>query len=526
MKRKMDLLRQFRQHCTARHLVRPGDRLLLAVSGGLDSCVLLDLFCQLRQDWQLQLAVGHVNHQLRGSEADADEAFVKRLAEAAGLPFFSQRVEVSAFAQAQKLSLEMAARKLRYHALEKFRSSWLARAIVTAHTLDDQAETILDHLLRGCGLAGLAGMSACADLALDDLPADASSAADRQHAQQVKVLRPLLPFSRAQIEAHARIRGLHWREDRTNTDPQFRRNRIRHELMPLLRTRFNPKIAQSLERLSSIAGSADFFFRNDAEARLAEVIKEKHQDKIVLDLEQFWKYFPIVQVYVIRAVMRILAAQDGEPTFSETARILALLQASDDTKWPFKQHAAAGVPGEISAIGKRFIWRKRIEILVDHDGAVFREVGVAPLAREEGRDHALPLDSAIRVEIGERCPIPGATRTLLVERKALPLDWRRQVNPCSQFVDAEKVQGELHLRFPQPGDRFVPLRSGCADESVVGSKKLSDFFTDLKVPLHRRHTTPVLECGDDIIWICGYRIDDRFKITPATRVVLHLQLLS
>ncbi len=112
---------------------------------------------------------------------------------------------------------------------------------------------------------------------------------------------------------------------------------------------------------------------------------------------------------------------------------------------------------------------------------------------------------------------------LLVERKELPHDWRQQVNPYSQFVDAAKVQGKLAVRFPQAGDRFVPLRVKAAARPA-GSKKLSDFFTDLKVPLHRRSSIPILECGD-VVWVCGFRLDDRFKITPATREVLHLQLL-
>jgi tRNA(Ile)-lysidine synthase len=130
--------------------------------------------------------------------------------------------------------------------------------------------------------------------------------------------------------------------------------------------------------------------------------------------------------------------------------------------------------------------------------------------------------------------IPETNMAILVERKDLPADWRQQANPNSQFIDAEKVKGQMQARFPQPGDRFVPLRTDCDSKDMAGSKKLSDFFIDLKVPLHHRRMTPVLTClpaalaapaGDDIMWICGYRIDNRFKITPATRTVLHLQLL-
>ncbi len=557
----MELLQQFRQHCAGNRLVQPGDRFLLAVSGGLDSRVMLDLFCRLRDrwqaqkpwQWQLHLAVGHVNHQIRGHESDEDEAFVKALAEAAGLPFFSQRVDVPALAQAHKLSLETAARELRYQALEEFRQNWQARAMVTAHTLDDQAETILDHLLRGSGLAGLAGMAAQTDIQFGlrieknkkfvvapsgvvlsskgeplkgKLQTIEPLKGKLQTGQlQTKVLRPLLPFSRQQLEEYARSHELSWREDHTNMDPKFRRNRIRHELLPLLKTRFNPQITRSLERLATIAGTADDYFHAEAEARLAEVVKETQSDKIILDIEQFWKYFPIIQLYVIRAVMQRLVGERVEPTFSETARILALLQSPDQPR----QNT------EKTIVGRRFIWRQQIDVSVDHDGIVFQRLkqakGEERKAKGEGRrmkgeTRLTPFAPRplLHVTIGERCPIPGIGMALLGERKELPRDWRQQVHSYSQFVDAEKVVGKLSVRFPQPGDRFVPLR-GNAVTGSTGSKKLSDFFTDLKVPLHRRRFIPILECGD-IVWVCGYRLDDRFKITPTTRTVLHLRLLS
>jgi tRNA(Ile)-lysidine synthase len=489
----MDLLHQFRRYCAAEQLAQPGDRLLLAVSGGVDSRVLLDLFCQLREDLHLQLAIGHVNHQLRGSESDEDEAFVKTLAQAAGLTFYSERVEVSTYARTHKLSLEAAARELRYQALENFRESWQARAIVTAHTLDDQAETVLDHILRGCGLAGLAGMAAQADFYLST---------------SSKILRPLLPFSREQLEGYAKVRWLQWREDRTNTETRFRRNRLRHELLPLLKTRFNPQIAGSLQRLAAIAASAENYFQAEAETCLQKIVKDQQSDKIILDLELFWKYFPIIQRYVIRAAIRRLVGEPVELTFAETARMLALLQGADKTD--LNNHKPAA--------GKRYIWRKQVEVRVDHDGAVFEK------QKENGKKKK-PSAVVVPVTIGKRCEIPGTNLALLVERKELPVDWRRQVDANSQFVDAEKVRGELRVRFPQPGDRFVPLRANDGAAAEGGSKKLSDFFTDLKVPRHRRRTTPIL-AGDHIIWICGYRIDNRCKITPATRSVLHLQLFS
>lgn len=512
----MELLEKFSQHCAAVQLVQPSDRLLLAVSGGLDSCVLLDLFCQLRDQGKLQLAVVHVNHQLRGSESDDDEKFVEVLAQSAGLPFFPERVDVVAYARQHKRSLETAARELRYQALEKCRQNWQARAIVTAHTQDDQTETIFAHLLRGCGLAGLAGMATQSDLDLENaltVPANNQNFAwpeagllseDQPLRGQLrtKVLRPLLPFSRAQIEEYAQTRQLQWRDDHTNADTQFRRNRIRHELLPLIKTRFNPQIARSLEHLSYIAVTAEDYLLAEARARLPEVIKERQSGKIILDLELFWKYFPIIQRYVIRAAMQELSPQPVELSFAETARLLNLLQLP---------------PAGKKSTGKRYIWRQQIEVCVDHDGAVFQ--------KQKAKGNEQNANSlSIPLTIGKCYEIAGTDFVILIQRKELPSDWREQVNANSQFVDAAKVEGELRVRFLQPGDRFVPLGTPGAINLRSGSKTLSDFFTDLKVPQHRRRKTPIL-IGDAIIWVCGFRLDERFKITPATRTVLHLQLL-
>ncbi|MCG3119770.1 MAG: tRNA(Ile)-lysidine synthase [bacterium] len=522
----MEFLQQFCQHCATKNLIQTGDRLLLAVSGGLDSCVLLDLFGQVKNEWQWQLAVAHVNHQLRGEASDQDESLVKMLAEQAGLPFYTQRVDVYHFAQTHKLSIETAARELRYQALENFRQEWQGRAIVTAHTRDDQAETILDHLLRGSGLAGLAGMAADAEILYGDL-SDKSSHVVVAHLEgesstnvrplkgqlrtqrRTKILRPLLPFSKAELEAYARERGLQWREDHTNTDTQFRRNRIRHELLPRLKTRFNPQIDLGLARLAEVAATAEDYFRAEAETRLREIVKEQQTGKIILDLELFWKYFPIIQRYVIRAVLQRLMVNGAEPTFVEMTQILTLLQKTDPAKL---------------AIGKRYIWRQQVDMCIDRDGVVFRKRRTKGKRQKANSKRQTAKGISIPVALGERCEISESGMAILIERKALPPDWRQQVQAHSQFVDAEKIQGDLFVRFPQPGDRFVPLRTNSTKQDAGGTKKLSDFFTDHKIPLHQRTTIPLLWC-DQIIWVCGYRLDNRYKITPATHTVLHLQML-
>ena len=467
------LFLDFRQHCRETGLIQTGHTLLLAVSGGVDSRVLLDLFRRLRDEWELFLAIGHVNHMLRGRESDEDAGFVAKLAKEHQLPFYQTQADVSEYARDNKVSLETAGRKLRYRALENMRRKFGADAIVTAHNRDDQAETVLAHLIRGAGLRGLAGMAP----GRSEIPGLAV------------VLRPLLPFSRQSILDYARQHHLSWREDTSNQDMAFQRNRIRGELIPLIHSQYNPGIRENLYKLSRIAGLADAYFQREAEQALAGTIREQKVGKIVLDIQRFWRYFYLIQAYAVRMIMRRVTGSECSPTFDETEHILSLLRPESNF--------------EDAAAGSRYIWRNQVEVAVGRTGVAFSRIR--------------PTLPVYQVEIGKRCSIHEAGVALTVERASTPTAWRQAVHSHSQFVDAEKVSGSLRLRFPRPGDRFRPL--GMRD-----FKKLSDFFVDLKVPRYDRSVIPVLECETGIIWICGYRLDDRYKIQSTTTSVLHLKL--
>ncbi len=460
----------FKRHCEKDHLIARGGRLLLAVSGGVDSRVLLDLFAALQAEWELTLVVGHVHHQLRGIEAEADAAFVEQLARDYRLIFLMQKIEVRQYAAAHRLSLEAAGRKLRYRALNDMRQQAACQAIVTAHTSDDQAETILAHLMRGSGLSGLCGMPA-----------------KRVFSQgPAVILRPLLPFSRRQMLTYAAQKNLQWREDASNIDVSLRRNRIRHELLPLLKTRFNPGIVRSLQRLAVISAEIDHLLQQQAEDALQTVIKARKPAKIVLDLQQFWKYFRPIQAYVVRRVMQQVTASRSQLTFQETDRILSMLA-------PAHEHHRT----------KHYLWRQMVDIAVAQTEVAFSRLRPALPTRV--------------LTIGKRCPVPEAGIAITVVHREQPPDWRETITANSQWADAQAVRGNLRVRFPRPGDRFQPL-------GMTAFKKLSDFLIDSKVPSHERKQIPLLECDDGIIWVCGYRLDERFKIKPTTREALHLQI--
>lgn len=467
------LLEPFRRHLQTQAIIPAGEKLLLAISGGLDSCVMLDLFLRTQSEWDWQLLLGHVQHQLRGEEAEGDEAFVAELAQSHGLPFYCKRLAVQTFAQEKKLSLETASRELRYKALAEMCAECGATAIVTAHTQGDQAETILAHVLRGAGLRGLRGMSARSVIPHIAVP----------------VLRPLLPFSRSELSAYAQEHGLAWREDRSNADVRFRRNRVRHELLPLLRERFNPQINASLLRLAAIAGESDDHLRHAAQQALQDTLMAEESGKIILALQPFRNYFRGVQAYVIRAVMERVTGSATALTFDETEQILSFLNPTHNQPLAFPR--------------RRCLWRSEVEIFCEKAGVVFRKIQPTPPAQV--------------LEIGQRCVLPEAGFVLSAEHESDVASWRGCSHEHLQFLDAALVSGKLRVRFPQPGDRFMPL-------GMQSFKKLSDFFIDLKVPQAQRAYVPLVECETGLIWVCGYRLDERFKITSRTRSLLRLEL--
>ena len=235
MNRKEEkLIRLLRKHSYHQNIFQNHHGILVAVSGGVDSCVLLDLIYYLMHELKLEVIVGHIHHQLRGNDTDMDSYFVEGLAAKYKFRFFCDKVDVRSHATKHKISIETAARELRYKALEKIASHVKASAVITAHNRNDQAETVLAKIMRGSGLRGIAGISTIR----------------HSNTGQIEIIRPLLPFSRERIVEYANERRLNWREDKSNTDVSFSRNRIRHELLPLIEQRFNPNVTEGLCRFS------------------------------------------------------------------------------------------------------------------------------------------------------------------------------------------------------------------------------------------------------------------------------------
>lgn len=440
-------------------LISAGDGILLAVSGGQDSVAMLDILCSLSEKFKANLSVGHVNHSLRGEESDADEKFVLSLAESYGLPFFSERVNVREFAQKQRCSLEDAARRLRYDALERMRTQASCQLIATGHTADDNAETVLFNLVRGTGIRGFSGIPV----------------------RRGKIIRPLLCLTREEIDSYIINEKLPFREDSSNVSANFTRNFLRKEIIPRLRERINPQLAHQLRQTSEIFWDLVEFLDKYIEEKLASCAR-REGETIILEISYIKSYLVFVQREIIAHIARDWL---HEPlSFQQVEGIRRLFEA---TNGAFVQ--------------------------LPHGLRVWKEGEVLVFERE----HLEPLTSQT-IELNREYEFPGFKFSSEVcELVNVSFD----ADPYVEFVDAEQLRPPLVLRPWLPEDGFYPLGLGA-------EKSVGEFLADAKVPRRLRHLVPVLESAGRIVWVCGYRIDERFAVTAqSTRVVkLSMKILS
>jgi tRNA(Ile)-lysidine synthase len=474
------MLDQVRQTLARYAMLQAHDRVLVAVSGGVDSVVLLHVLQTLKKELKLSLAVAHFDHGIRPDSAQ-DAAFVKRLARSLKLRCYTERADVPAYAKAHKLSLEVAARQLRYQFLEQTAQAHKFNKIALGHTLNDQAETLLMRLLRGCGLDGLAG-----------IPPVRST-------QNCHYIRPLIECTREQIEAFAQAQKLRWREDPTNTDTTILRNRIRHELIPLLKE-YNPNLLEALGRTARVLAQAAQHLEREATHALEELLCEKKAHELVLDFKEFLKLPEYLQTLVLRHALFTLDCE------VEAAHIEAVLT------WARRRGA-----GELHLPAGVRVLRRHDRLIINNPSPVVtsgrgvgRGEGPLPSSRT-GDEYLLTVPGETVIpEIGWRF------YTALTPRPSppAPLPSSRTGEGWRVFLDADKIHGSLRVRTRRPGDRIL-LKGG--------TKKLQDFFVDRKIPREARDTIPLICDANALIWIVGQAQSEAYGVTPRTQRVLEIR---
>ncbi len=451
------------------HLLVPGEKVVVAVSGGADSVCLFHVLWQLRKEQGIELAIAHLNHKLRGAESDADAAYVAELAKKFAVPAVIETEDVGAYHRKKGGSLEEAARELRYSFLARAARSVGAGKAAVGHTRDDNVETILLHLVRGTGIAGLRGLLASSDLICAGETAP------------LKVVRPLLEISREQTIAYCHGHELQPRSDSSNTSPRFLRNRIRMELLPLLRS-YNPNIDDALLRLSTIAGDEVAFVEREAEVRWDGLAKEENA-AIYLNSTGLAALPASLQRQVLRKAVEKLT---GHLRDIEAAHIEAMLS--------FVNKPA----------GKRLSLPHGLRLFAVYDHLVLTSLPMPPCPFP-------PLHGSFDLNVPGETTIPGwkITATILDHPQG-------EANPFTANLDLDRCGTKLSVRTRRPGDRFQPLGMGEA-------KKLQDFMVDCKIPGTWRDRIPLVCSPTHILWVVGWRISEIARITVDTRRVVHLK---
>lgn len=457
------------------NLAQAGELLIIGVSGGSDSVCLLTILDALKNELNVRLHIAHLNHQLRGDESQADAAFVAGLADKLNIPVTVENRDVASYQKEKHLSLEEAAREMRYAFFAELAAKLGTNKVAVGHTANDQVETVLMHLIRGSGTRGLAGLQPETVL--------------RPGGNPLTVIRPILALSRAETEAYCKNHGLEWRTDSSNLLPETLRNRIRLELLPLLR-KYNPEIERAVIRTAAIARD-DTGFIDAATQNVWRNTTKQSNNVITIDKARFLALHPALQRSLLR---QAVAALTGDLRNIELTHIEDIMSITGK---------GAG---------------RRINL---PDGLVF-STGYREFTLQKGNE---PSASCPPIEGKYRIKIPGETVISGWRIEAGIADKESSGGLCpdegklTAFFDFDKTGRELAVRGRKPGDRFVPL--GMTDIKTVG-----EFLIDEKVPRAERPCIPVVESLSQIVWLAGVRMDERVKVTEMTKRVLRLKFTA
>ncbi|MCP4682412.1 MAG: tRNA lysidine(34) synthetase TilS [Desulfobacterales bacterium] len=456
----MNTIKKFKHTISRYSMITRNDHIVVAVSGGPDSVCLLSVLHELKDELGIELITAHLDHGLRPQE-DADETrFVESLANALELPFVTEKADSGI--KTQKGSLEEKARDIRYQFLEDVKKRHSAQKIALGHTLNDQAETVLMRLLRGSGPSGLSGIPPCRD---------------------ATIIRPLIQVSRADVLSYLESKGLKYVTDSSNLETRFLRNRIRSHLLPQLEE-YQPRIIEVLGQTSEIMRRDEQWLNKEAKKWLGNKSENRDDGSIQIHLSSFRDIPDALKDRVIR---QALNATGGTLRRISSRHIDAVNQMAMGSK----PQALVNLPNGLIA--------KRV-----YDKLVFSVPGDR---QSDSLNYSLDGPGTFHPE------------ACTISLEEIPIDALPDMGagPWTAFLDADLITYPLEIRNPRPGDSFIPL-------GMTGHKKLKDFFIDLKVPSDARERVPILTHKDMPLWICGYRIDDRFKVTSNTKRVLKLKV--
>ena len=459
-------------------MLKKGDSVLVAVSGGADSVTLVHVLSTVIGEYSLRLAIVHLNHGLRGKDSDRDAKFAAALARQIDLPFHTQKINIRAYRRNQNLSLEEAARKIRYEFYESIAAKFGHNKIAVGHHSDDNAELVLMNLLRGSGPLGLSGIAPV---------------------REGKIIRPLIHLKRSEILEYISANDLRYVTDASNTNMKFQRNKIRHHLIPELKNSYNPRIIDTLNRLGTIMRAEDRWFEDTIKPAFERCITLKTSDTINLTISDFGELDQAAKRRIIRKAIMAVKKDLRRITLFHVDSILDLIKNGP-------------VAGSLSLPGGIRVQRNTTELVIaaDRNGSgVKRNLS----SRSFAADYQYTIAGVGILPIGN-----GKVSILFDEIGIDDLPDFKDTGRHLAFFDRDRIHFPLIVRNIRPGDRFSPL-------GVKGTQKVKKYFIDNKIPLVQRKQCPLVLSRDKIIWVVGHRIDNSVKIGPQTRRVLKAELL-
>lgn len=441
--------------------------LIIGVSGGPDSVCLLHAAHAIAKDTNMRLHIAHLNHGLRGADSRKDASYVESLALKLNAPSTIRLADTLAYKKAHRLTTEQAARELRHRFFYALAKELEADAVVVAHTADDQAETVLMHMIRGAGLKGLGGMSSV------------STWRPNEKSSPITILRPLLEVSRTDTHAYCKQLKLEPRTDKSNLSTEFWRNRIRMTLMPELK-KHNPEITGSILRLAAVARESDHFI-DIAAQNVLHSISAPTENGISLRADHFRQSHRAVQSAAIRQALKSIRGTLDDIEQKHVDAAIEIL------------HSKAGSQADLGGGIKAVRLYEELWLGSGEPPSPWPEVKKAYAIKAPGITKAGPWVVNVK---------PGRSD---------------RSDPLSVNLDKNSISGKLTLRAWQAGDEIVPL-------GMKGHKKLQDIFVDEKVPRHWRKNIPVLCDENKILWVAGYKTSDEAKITKATKSSLTISI--
>ena len=437
------MLGEFIDFVEKKKLVRTDSTVLLAVSGGIDSMVMATLFIKAG----FKTAIAHCNFMLRGEDSDGDEHFVRTFSEKNEIPFYTRKFETEDYAATHRISIQMAAREMRYSWFEDVRSRHGCDHVATAHHRDDVVETFIINLTRGTGISGLHGIPVVTG----------------------NIIRPLLFAWRSEIEAYARAEGINFREDVTNRSVHYTRNKIRLEIIPSLEE-INPAFREQVVSTAENIREAEELYRKLLEEK-RKILVRKTNDEARISIEKIRSMDPDrTLIFEIFSEFGVHGDMAGN--------ILSTI---------------GGIPG------KKFETPSH-QILIDREDIIVRKLGEKPAEEKTG----YRVDKGIKV-------MAEPLRMQFIEMD--PSEVEISGDRDKAFLDRDKIRFPLTIRRWKRGDAFMPL-------GMNGMKKLSDFFIDEKFSRFEKENTWLLCSGEDIVWVIGHRIDERYKVERGTKHIL------